>query len=147
MHDVASPTDRKRGPLAALVRERREALGLTQVDLSDQVGMSQEWASNIETGKVRTPRIKTLNRLAGVLGVDVDELVVASGYAQTKAGANRLSAIAEPPELYRTDAQTIEHVRTALLALVTVAEALPQTPEIAQSLAIIRGEAHKIGRT
>lgn len=77
-------------PFGTLVKERREAKGLSQEEVADRVGMSQEWTSMVERGRVHQPRIAVLKRLAPVLGVDIEDLVIAVGYATTKTGADRV---------------------------------------------------------
>lgn len=49
--------------------------------------MSQEWLSRLERGLVGLPRKTTMARLATGLGIDIAELYVAAGTAQTLAGA------------------------------------------------------------
>lgn len=77
--------------LAARVKELREGKNLTQEQLSEAVGMSQEWASNIETGKIKLPRTATLDRLAKVLGVSTADLYIAAGVARTGEEGRRVA--------------------------------------------------------
>lgn len=58
------------------VRVWREHRGLTIVALAAAADLSQPFVSQIETGK-REPTVRTLVALARVLGVDLDDLVVA----------------------------------------------------------------------
>lgn len=50
-----------------MVRDAREAAGLTQVALAEQLGMTQAEISRLELGGA-DPRLSTLMRLAEVLG-------------------------------------------------------------------------------
>ena len=61
--------------LAVQVMERRELLGLTQIELADKTGIDQGDISRIERGSV-FPNERTLLRLADALGAEwrmVDE--------------------------------------------------------------------------
>lgn len=58
------------GQQVARVRKSR---GLTQQELAEKIGMSVVAIAYIETGK-RWARLGTLNKIAGVLKVDIAEL-------------------------------------------------------------------------
>jgi transcriptional regulator with XRE-family HTH domain len=77
--------------LADFIRHRRESLGMTQADLAENVEMSQEWVSNIERGKIRTPRRDTMVRLAVALSVDLADLVMASNPDLGGSGSRRVA--------------------------------------------------------
>ena len=55
-------------------RIRREK-GLTQEQVEEISGFSQQYLSGLETGK-RNPTIVTLNELAQALGVDICDLIL-----------------------------------------------------------------------
>jgi len=55
------------------VRVWREHRGLTQTDLAARAGIDQATVSEIEHGKV-DPRWSTMRRVAGALGVPLDDL-------------------------------------------------------------------------
>lgn len=76
-----------RETLVDIVGPARRARGLSQNDLADRVGMSQEWVSGVERGKTKHPGIDALHRLADELRLPVDRLVIAAGYATTPEGA------------------------------------------------------------
>jgi transcriptional regulator with XRE-family HTH domain len=59
------------------VKEARIMKGLTQVELAEQVGISQSAISEIESGDLR-PGTTVLVRLADVLDLDLDALVRAA---------------------------------------------------------------------
>ncbi len=52
----------------------RDAAGLTQEALAERAGMSQQYISDLERGKLN-PTVVTLYELATALGVGVGELV------------------------------------------------------------------------
>lgn len=56
------------------VRVWREHRGISAADLAHQAGLSRAYISQIETGK-RHPGVAALRRMAGVLNVDLDDLV------------------------------------------------------------------------
>ena len=73
MFSVASGTMKPKTPLGARVRERREAVGLSQAKLGKQVGMTQTAIAEIEGGKVKRPG--KLHEIAQVLRVSPDFLL------------------------------------------------------------------------
>jgi transcriptional regulator with XRE-family HTH domain len=56
------------------LRELRDARGLTQEQVAEAAGTSQSHYSKIELGRV-SPTIRTVKKLADVLGVDPMELL------------------------------------------------------------------------
>jgi transcriptional regulator with XRE-family HTH domain len=56
------------------IKELREAAGMTQVELSDKSGVSQEHISRLENGKF-TFNVKTADKLATALGVTLNDLM------------------------------------------------------------------------
>jgi transcriptional regulator with XRE-family HTH domain len=61
-----------RNQLGGRLRELREARGLTQAQLAHLLGKSLETISNFERGKT-LPSLVTLEQLAGILGVSMQE--------------------------------------------------------------------------
>ena len=56
----------------------REHRGMTQQQLAEAVGISTPYLSQLETGK-RTGATHVLKSIAGVLGIDLDDIVVSKG--------------------------------------------------------------------
>lgn len=56
----------------AVLRAKR---GLTQAQLSELAGVSRDSISAIESRQIRRVRLTTLARLAGALGVELEELL------------------------------------------------------------------------
>ncbi|TVL92261.1 helix-turn-helix transcriptional regulator [Streptomyces sp. SAJ15] len=87
------------------VRRARERNGLTRPVVGGLVGRSAEWVKAIENGRLNTPRLPLLLRLADVLGVaDLaeltgDERVSAASY--TKAAHSALPAVRQALTTYR----------------------------------------------
>lgn len=73
--------------LAHLIRERREALGLTRRDLADQTGLSYPYISQLETA-YRLPSPKAMQVLARSLGVPASDLFLALPGDSEPAGAD-----------------------------------------------------------
>jgi transcriptional regulator with XRE-family HTH domain len=90
----AAPSIERR--LGALLRQRREQLGLTQEWVADAVGISQVSVGKIELGKTKSPRPQTLQRLAEVLGLDIADLYVALGRAADTYNGRRVADAALP---------------------------------------------------
>lgn len=59
--------------LGEKVREAREKVGITQVELSKRLKASQRTITEIETGK-REPSLRTIKKIASELGISVQEL-------------------------------------------------------------------------
>lgn len=61
--------------LGVKLKQLREAVGLTQQVLAARADVSYSTVSKLEQGSVTRPSIKTLQKLVGVLGYDLDLLV------------------------------------------------------------------------
>lgn len=67
--------------LAAFIKARRTALGLSQVELAKRAGMSRGYLTNLErgvdaaTGRPNRPGVDKLDGLGRALGVSTDELM------------------------------------------------------------------------
>jgi Zn-dependent peptidase ImmA (M78 family)/DNA-binding XRE family transcriptional regulator len=62
-------------PLATNLRRTRVARGLSQTEVAERADLSRVAYRNIETGTAK-PRVDTLMRISGVLGVRIEELLV-----------------------------------------------------------------------
>lgn len=65
-------------PLGQRIKKERLALVMTQRDLADAVGITVPYMSKIEAGK-ETPTEEKLVKLAEVLKLNPDELILAAG--------------------------------------------------------------------
>lgn len=61
------------------IREVRERLNMTQVELSIKSGVSRTTISNLENGAESVTTTRTLNKIADALGVNVEELFYSKG--------------------------------------------------------------------
>jgi transcriptional regulator with XRE-family HTH domain len=75
--------------LGEYLKTRREALGLTQRELAHQSGVEASHVAFIESGR-RKPSLKLIARMADVLGIDRQELLVLA-HPEAKA------LLVEPP--------------------------------------------------
>lgn len=66
--------------LGALLRKRRQSLGLSTHRLSALVGVRQSTITRLERGEIAAPRPDKLARIARVLGVSLADLYVRAGY-------------------------------------------------------------------
>jgi transcriptional regulator with XRE-family HTH domain len=58
-----------------VLRELREKKGWSQAKLAEQVGVSDAYVAQLETGARKNPSLEILKRLARALGVPVTELL------------------------------------------------------------------------
>ena len=72
---IAAQARQARGSLGSRIRERRETVGLTQVELSTRAGIGRVTLTRIEKG-AHSPRTETLTAIARALGVEVQDLVL-----------------------------------------------------------------------
>ena len=59
-----------------VLRERRIALNIGLVDMSERLGISAPYLSRIERGLESPPRDELIERAAAILGVQMDDLFV-----------------------------------------------------------------------
>lgn len=76
------------------VRNIRERKGLTQEQLADISGFSQQYISSLENGR-RNPTVITLYEVAAALGVDHTELVRPANATRASSRIKRRSSRAE----------------------------------------------------
>lgn len=57
------------------IKERREALGISQNELARRSGVKQATISDIENEKTTQPWIGTLAKIAAALGCTVEDLI------------------------------------------------------------------------
>lgn len=67
------------GSLGDLLRDRRAALGMTQVELAEQAGVNQPLVSDIERGKTKLSNPDARRRIARALQVRHVDMLVAAG--------------------------------------------------------------------
>ena len=100
------------------IRSRREALGLTQSDVADRLGVTKSLLSLIEAGK-RLPTETQISTLAEVLGMPPDLLVLGSGRLPQDVGRAFEAKAAEVVAAVR------HHIESQAVAYSTVPRAVP----------------------
>jgi transcriptional regulator with XRE-family HTH domain len=57
----------------------RDSKGLSQVELSEKIGAGQQYVGHVETGRIKTPPLKKMKKLASALNVSVGDLFFIEG--------------------------------------------------------------------
>lgn len=83
--------------LGNFIRERRRALRLTQTELAERMGFTQERISLLENGKYGIPSLPSLVMLAQVLEVPFSAVLEAAGYSEKRAGQQAPGRVSAPP--------------------------------------------------
>lgn len=65
--------------LAQLIKQAREARGLTQAQVDEAICMSAGYTGMVESGRITRPRPHTLRKLEVVLGLSREDMLVATG--------------------------------------------------------------------
>ncbi len=60
--------------LGQIIREKREALGLTQIEVAEKAGLDRNYIGMVERGE-RNPSYLSLIKIAKGLNMTVDELI------------------------------------------------------------------------
>jgi transcriptional regulator with XRE-family HTH domain len=86
--------------LGALFRRQlanlRDSKGLSQVKLSEMIGAGQQYVAQVEIGRIKTPPLKKLKKLASALDVSVGDLFFIEGLDDNpELLRSRIHALAE----------------------------------------------------
>lgn len=76
------------------IKNNRERLGLTKEELGKRVGVSDVTIGYWESGKT-TPRMKHVQKLAGIFGVDWDELIIKEPIGSVEDVLNTIPGLSE----------------------------------------------------
>jgi transcriptional regulator with XRE-family HTH domain len=82
-----------------LIRNRRQAIGFTQVDLFQRTGIEQYYISQIERGKVKQPGKGFLLQIAEAMEMDPNTLLIAADYAPLNHGAYQQEQEVRPEDV------------------------------------------------
>lgn len=66
-------------PLGSFVRRRREAIGMSQIELATAAGLTKSEVSSLELGRIKLPSAAKRRALAGVLRLRHVDLLLAAG--------------------------------------------------------------------
>jgi transcriptional regulator with XRE-family HTH domain len=85
------------------LRQRRRQLGLTQTQLAERIGWTQERVSVLENGKYGMPSLPQLSRLADGLDLPLDALLDRLGVRSVRPAAAERRGLtgAQPPLSHR----------------------------------------------
>lgn len=108
--------------LARLVKQAREARGLTQVQVDEAIGMSTGYTGMVESGRITRPRPETLRRLEIVLGIPREDMLVATGELDTPSEdttiiLQRIAALPDRRQRLEAWSRLPESLRSAVLVL------------------------------
>lgn len=108
--------------LAQLVRQAREARGLTQAQVDEAVGMSVGYTGMVESGRITRPRPDTLRKLESVLGIPREDMLVATGELDTPSEdatvvLQRIAALPDREQRLDAWAMLPETLRSAVIVL------------------------------
>ncbi|HEY0735667.1 MAG TPA: helix-turn-helix transcriptional regulator [Herpetosiphonaceae bacterium] len=109
--------------LALLVKQAREARGLTQAQVDEAIGMSTGYTGMVESGRITRPRQETLRKLELVLGIPREDMLVATGELDTPSEdttilIQRIAAIPDRRQRLEAWSRLPESLRSAVLVLV-----------------------------
>lgn len=93
--------------LGEMIKNKREAAGLSQKKLGTACGLSDSEIMKIENGKRKTPSWKNLCRIAQVLKFHPFELLLAAGYI-TENDINPGARLHGVDELNEQDIETVQ---------------------------------------
>lgn len=62
-------------PLKEKLKTERRRAALTQIELAEKAGVGIATIARIETGEIEEPRVSTLRKLAGALGIEPRDLL------------------------------------------------------------------------
>jgi transcriptional regulator with XRE-family HTH domain len=108
--------------LAQLVKQAREARGLTQAQVDEAVGMSVGYTGMVESGRITRPRPETLRKLEQVLGIAREDTLVATGELATPSDEasvvlQRIAALPDREQRLEAWALLPDSLRAAVVVL------------------------------
>lgn len=116
--------------IGARVRRAREARGLSQAELADEIGLTQAAVSNLEAGS-RPMRVDELVAISGVLGEEVDYFIAPTREKRGPIGVTLRAEVADLPlpDFAAAINAFVDEIEDAPLptARITVKAAKPET--------------------
>ncbi len=86
--------------LGDALQAARQAAGLTQQELCQKAGISYSTLAKIERGAIKTPSVFTVQKIANVLGLSIDEILGAVVNTETKGISGKRTSKAGISFLY-----------------------------------------------
>jgi transcriptional regulator with XRE-family HTH domain len=62
--------------LAVCMKELRAKKGMTQGDIVRATGLERSYVSSLEAGKIKHPRVHTVDKIAMAFGMKLSELII-----------------------------------------------------------------------
>lgn len=108
--------------LAQLIKQAREARGLTQAQVDEAIGMSVGYTGMVESSRITRPRPDTLRKLEGVLGIPREDMLVATGELDVPREdaavvLQRIAALPDRERRLEAWAQLPDAVRSSVIVL------------------------------
>lgn len=108
--------------LAHLIKQAREARGMTQVQVDEAIGMSTGYTGMVESNRITRPRAETLRKLENVLGIAREDMLVATGELDTPSDdasvmLQRIATLPNREQRLEAWATLPEGLRSATLVL------------------------------
>lgn len=123
--------------LGPIIRAARERVHLTQSQLASRVGLAANHITRLENGEKGVPRFDTVARLAAELGLSLDELSKACGYASISgirpkdraALAEAANEITEAAEYLRSAGESLSDIVQSLQRQAGIPKVSPERPK------------------
>jgi transcriptional regulator with XRE-family HTH domain len=135
--------------LAQLVKQAREARGLTQAQVDELIGMSTGYTGMVESGRITRPRQETLRKLEMALGIAREDMLVATGELDAPSEdmtivLQRIAALPDRRQRLEAWGKLPESLRSAVLVLMqdmllAGAQQSPDVPTPTPQENIVRG--------
>jgi transcriptional regulator with XRE-family HTH domain len=106
--------------LASMLRESREGLALSLLEVAERAGCSAGYVHKLEMNRVRTPSPRVLAGLAEALGLSYQELMRSAGYGPhddaptTRPGAVKRFSNAHIVELLEALQRDVDELKSLL---------------------------------
>lgn len=108
-------------PIGRFVRQVREARHMSQAQLARRCGLSRAYINALEGGNVKDPSAKTLGIMARALGIDILEMLEASG-AIVEGQRDQITSEAELATYLRRNRELSEPSVQGILRLIRLFE-------------------------
>jgi transcriptional regulator with XRE-family HTH domain len=127
--------------LGQTIKYLRDDKGLTQTELSEDLGLSQKWGSDIERGVYKHSTPETLGKISEYFGIPDYILLSKAGFGSDRENATKFYELTKPdPEERAQSKRAIAEMRTEATSLIAKIPAgdLPYTLLTLKRLAKIR---------
>lgn len=109
-------------PIAKFVRSVRETRHMSQAELARRTRLSRAYINALEGGHVKDPSAKTMGILARALGIDILELLEATGVVSSDRQSERITSEPELATYLRRHRELSEPSVQGILRLIRLYE-------------------------